>query len=525
METVNSISGDIQGLRREIGEKSIHAFAKSYFLHYLTCKPSFFHEELYELLFDTTQKRNKRIAIAAPRGSAKSSVVSLIYIIWSICYQKEKYISLISGTSAQAENFLRDIKSELETNKMLIEDFPEICEIGQKPKPPRWKKDEIITRNNIKVISLGASQKIRGRKHGQHRPTLIILDDVENDENIQSPDQREKLWDWFNKAVLKAGTSQTNVIVIGTIQHYDSLLAKLTDEKQIPGWYKKIYKSIIRESSRPTKWERWKDIYHRRVPYKGKVGSEIAYEYFLDNKEDMLKGTKVLWPEREDYYKLNVMRERSDSSSFDSEKQNEPHVSDRSHFNPKDFHYWDDGEFNSEDELLRILGSDLEMYGACDPSTGRQSRTGDFSAIITLARHIKTGNLYVLDADIENKPLDRLIEDIIVYRRKRSYTKFVFEINQCQKYVLDELKKRLEAEGLYTEIQEITHSTNKETRIRSLLPFVKSGTIRFSKRHGTLIKQLEHFPKGAHDDGPDALEMGFKACYKEHGDECVWFAI
>ncbi|MCA9566005.1 MAG: hypothetical protein KC561_21055, partial [Myxococcales bacterium] len=51
------------------------------------------------------------------------------------------------------------------------------------------------------------------------------------------------------------------------------------------------------------------------------------------------------------------------------------------------------------------------------------------------------------------------------------------------------------------------HDGNKKARIQSLEPWVASGRLRFSRRHAVLLEQLRQFPLGAHDDGPDALEM------------------
>ena len=56
-------------------------------------------------------------------------------------------------------------------------------------------------------------------------PDLLILDDIENDENVRTPEQRAKLDSWFKKAVSKAGDDYTDIVYIGTLLHYDSLLA------------------------------------------------------------------------------------------------------------------------------------------------------------------------------------------------------------------------------------------------------------------------------------------------------------
>ena len=108
----------------------------------------------------------------------------------------------------QSVDLLTAIKGELESNPLLIEDFPDVAEPpNSKPGPERWRKGDIITRNGVKVLALGAGQKVRGRKHRQHRPSLIILDDIESEADACSADQRETKMEWFRKAVMKAGTT------------------------------------------------------------------------------------------------------------------------------------------------------------------------------------------------------------------------------------------------------------------------------------------------------------------------------
>ena len=225
---------------KEIGKTNIMVFAKMYFTHYFKSEPCNFHRELCGLLEKMTEERAGRLAIAAPRGSAKSSYVGMIYVLWSICYSREKYIVILSDTTEQAEALLSHVKKELENNEALIRDFPDVCITEKDGKLPHWKKEEIITKNNIKITALSAGQKIRGRRNQQHRPTLIILDDIENDQNTQSPESREKLYDWFTKAVMKAGSKDTNVIFVGTIQHDDCLLARFTKD-EISGWQKRVW--------------------------------------------------------------------------------------------------------------------------------------------------------------------------------------------------------------------------------------------------------------------------------------------
>ena len=505
------VQADIQAQARSRAEQSLRAFSRLYLPHHLEKPPSRMHEDLYGILESLTQRPGARLAVAAPRNSAKSTLVTLLYPLWSICHRRYRFIVLLSDTADKAAEFLDHIKHELVNNPRLAEDYPDACErYGHYPRAPRWRADEIITANGIKVTALGVSQNIRGRRHVETRPDLIIVDDVETRENTQSAEARAKLDEWFNKSILKAGTKQTRVLVVGTIQHYDSLLARLTDRVKSPLWESKVYRSVISWSTRPELWETWSALLHRREELDGGTGTEAAEKYFEANREAMLEGTEVLWPENEDYYALMLMRESEGPASFDSEKQNEPVNPADCLFLEEEFHYWDD-RWESSAELIAAVGKNACWVGACDPSLGKSGKHADDSAIITLLRDSSTGTLYVIDADILRRKPDLIIESVLTYQRLRSYTRFAFESNQFQSLLADELTRRSNAEGLYLPVEPVQHSSDKLARIQSLQPLVRSGTLQFSRRHAVLLEQMRLFPKAAHDDGPDALEMAVAA--------------
>jgi len=505
------VQADIQAQSRSRAEQSLRAFGLLYLRHHLEKPPSRMHEELYEMLESLTQRPGARLAVAAPRNSAKSTLVTLLYPLWSICHRRHRFIVLLSDTADKAAEFLDHIKHELVNNARLAEDYPEACErSGRYPRAPRWRANEIITANDVKVAAQGVNQNIRGRRHVETRPDLIIVDEAENRENTQTAEARAKLDEWFNKSVLKAGSKETRVLVVGTIQHYDSLLARLTNRVKSPLWESKVYRSVERWSTRPELWGTWSALLHRREELDGDTGPEAAGKYFEANREAMLEDTEVLWPENEDYYALMLMRESEGPVSFDSEKQNEPVNPADCLFLEEEFHYWDD-RWESSAELIAAVGNNACWVGACDPSLGKSGRHADDSAIITLLRDSSTGTLYVIDADILRRKPDLIIETVLTYQRLRRYTKFAFESNQFQSLLADELTRRSNAEGLYLPVEPVVHSSDKLARIQSLQPLVRSGTLQFSQRHAVLLEQMRLFPKAAHDDGPDALEMAVAA--------------
>lgn len=505
------VQADIQAQARRRAQQSLRAFGRLYLPHHLEKPPSRMHQDLYQMLEALTERPGSRLAVAAPRNSAKSTLVTLLYPLWSICHGRHRFIVLLSDTADKAGEFLEHIKYELVTNVRLAEDYPEACERSRRyPRAPRWRANEIVTANGIKVAAQGVSQNIRGRRNVESRPDLIIVDDAETRENTLTAEARAKMDDWFNKSILKAGSKEARVLVVGTIQHYDSLLAKLTNNMRSPLWEGRVYRSVIQWSTHPELWETWAALLHRREELDGETGPPAALRYYEANKEAMLEGTEVLWPENEDYHSLMVMRESEGPASFDSEKQNEPVNPADCLFLEQEFQYWDD-RWKSPAELIESVGRNAVWVGACDPSLGKSGKHADDSAIISLLRDSSTGNLYVIDADIVRRKPDVIIDNILTYQRLRGYAQFAFESNQFQSLLADELARRSNEQGLYLPVEPVQHSTDKLARIQGLQPLVRSGTLQFSRRHTVLLEQMRLFPKAAHDDGPDALEMAVDA--------------
>jgi hypothetical protein len=145
------------------------------------------HRDLFKDLKDASINRPKRIAIAAPRGHAKTTLVSLAYVLWCAVYAREQYILLISATKELAAGLLKNVKNELQTNSLLLQDFPEVCyPPGARPAPKPWRDNQIVLRNKVAFKALGANQAVRGTKHGPFRPTLIVVDDLEDQEQVRS---------------------------------------------------------------------------------------------------------------------------------------------------------------------------------------------------------------------------------------------------------------------------------------------------------------------------------------------------
>lgn len=505
-ELGSSLVGE-DGIRRMLGAVDLEFFGRAYFPHYFNKPSPTFHSDLDLLwtsgvmkdIYPITSKEarkigvedGKRRVVAAPRGHAKSTTLTFKGVMHAVLYEYKHYPIIISDSSEQAEGFLESIKVEFEDNELLKEDFGDL--VGKV-----WRNNVLLTKSGVKIEAIGSGKKIRGRKHRNYRPDLIILDDVENDENIRTPEQRKKLESWFLKAVTKAGDYYTDIIYIGTLLHYDSLLAKTLKN---PSYQAIKYKAVISFAKNEELWDKWEFIY---TDLDNKDRELEALNFYNENKEKMLEGTKVLWEEKNSYLDLMKIKVSDGDSAFNSELQNEPISAEDCIFNEEWFEFYNEAEIN-------FNSKDYEFFGFIDPSLGK-SKKSDFSAIVTLAKHKSSGYMYVEGADIERRHPDRIIADVLAKEKYlkatygRGYKEIGAETNQFQWFLKEEIAKASAKVGLYLPLKEVNQNTDKTMRIQTLQPDIKNRYIKFNKRHKKLLEQLYHFPMGAYDDGADALE-------------------
>ena len=439
-----------------------------------------------------------RRAIEAPRGHAKSTNFTFKDDLHAALYAYKHYIIILSDSSEQAEGFLADIKTELEENAALKEDFGAL-------EGKVWKASVILLANGVKIEAVGSGKKLRGRRHKEWRPDLIVCDDLENDENVNTPDQRKKLKNWYDKAVSAVGDTYTDIVYIGTLLHYDSLLAAVFRK---PEYECRRYQAVISWADDTTLWDAWERIYTDLTNPRHK---EDGLAFFESNRDEMLEGTAVLWEEKMSYYRLMCERVNIGTAAFNSEYQNDPIDPENCTFQEEWFDFWDDeGKQQPDFSDPKFL-----FIGANDPSLGK-NRKSDTSSIFAIAKDTSTGYLYVVIADIAKRKPDQIIEDALEASRrlkrdyKRPYYKFGVETVQFQYYFAEIMRQKAAAVGEYLPIEEINSTQNKDARIQSLQPFVKNGYIKFSKKHKTLLKQMTEYPMGKNDDGPDGLQMAVK---------------
>ncbi|WP_312938870.1 phage terminase large subunit [Oscillibacter sp.] len=501
-----------KGLRRQLGAIDLEYFGRAYLAHYFIRESPPFHGELDRIWREGVMKGQDpakdasaisradgcRRAIEAPRGHAKSTTFTFKDDLHAAVYAYKHYIIILSDSSEQAEGFLTDLKTELEENAALKEDFGDL-------EGRVWKASVILLSNGVKIEAIGSGKKIRGRRHKQWRPDLIVCDDLENDENVNTSDQRKKLRNWFYKAVSKAGDTYTDIVYIGTLLHFDALLANVANN---PSYKTVKYQGVISFAANTELWDAWESIY---TDLSNDARQEDAKEFFEARSAEMLEGTEVLWEQKLSYYDLMVIKISEGEASFNSEIQNDPIDPESCAFQEEWFDIYDDDGKTVPD----FSAPNFLFVGANDPSLGKNKKS-DTSIIVAVAKDMKTGYMYVLIADIAKRTPDQIIIDAIEDSRrlqrdyKRPYYKFGVESVQFQSYFADIMAQKSAEAGEFLPIEKINSVQNKDARIQSLQPYVKNGYLKFSKKHKALFKQMLEYPMGKNDDGPDGLEMAVK---------------
>ena len=499
---------------RKESERDPQLFAQNFFPHHTRLQFGLMHRVIFTLYTRTLrpcpleQRPARRLAIAAPRGAAKSTLKTLILPIHATLYARERYVVIVSATLKQAQQRLHNIQAEFRTNERLREVFQE--ELKRKGK---WT-GKSINLNGVQIEVYSAGTELRGISHRQWRPTLILLDDVENSAGARSIQRRDKLFEWYNEVIENLGDTYTAIEIVGTLLHPDSLLARLLKR---PDFDARVFRSIERFADRADLWEQWRSLYSN---LDDPDRLETARRFFAQRRAEMTRGTRVLWQAKEDYYELMCQLATRGRSAFFKEKQNEPGAAEDVFFDLSRAVKFRRSADNTTLQVLPLSGGsvgsagfspshdlptpicqtlpapapsissaplsssfilppssfptplsssfilapssfptpstsptlplqDLIIAGFLDAATGSGARknTGDYAAIVTVGMD-RAGYLYVLDVWLKRAAPTAQIAAMFDLHEKWRYTLFGIETNCFQQLLLlpiEEERKRRKA--------------------------------------------------------------------------------
>lgn len=472
-----------------------------------------FHVEINDIMSDVSENRvNAQVAVAAPRSHAKSSYLSKAFPIHQIVYRLRKYVIIISETPNVSKGNMEWIRNQMKFNEKLRNDFGSLLS----PKDQAniqdnsesfiaWYTDsDGRPRQSALVEAASTGQALRGRNWNGSRPDLIICDDLEDARpggNASTPEQREKLRDWFSQTVVPLGDpkgERTAIVYMGTTVHFDALLMNVLYNRS--DFETRLYKAIISEPTNSDLWERLRLIYTDRENPNRQADAD---GFFNEHKAELLEGSEVLWKDVQPLYKLMKWKWDNGSKAFNTEYMNNPVDEESMIFDPNTFTYYEYSVDYMSDKYTVAMG--------VDPALGKER--GDYSAITVTAKDKETGVIYVIDSYGDRIKPDVLIEKVVERVLKYQPMVIAAEAVAMQEFLVDEMKNKLASYGYpsYTRVKKIYHRSRKELRIEAMLPPIENGSIRFNRSHSLLLEQFERYGQGEHDDLLDSLEFCISA--------------
>ena len=432
------------------------------------------HRQWWELV--TGQE--KFVAIAAPRGHAKSTSISLSYVLASVLFRNKKFVLVVSDTETQAALFLGSIKQELQENEDIIQLF------GVKRNDKGmvvFKKDtesdiivELEDGHTFRIIAKGAEQKLRGLIWNGTRPDLIVGDDMENDEAVMNKDRREKFRRWFYGALLPCRAQHGEVRIVGTILHMDSMLERL----------------MPRESDKQTTIEGLRTFTTRRQMWK-------SVKYKAHNQDFSL----VLWPEKHSEQSLKTIRqeyiEQGMPDIYSQEYLNIPLDESNTYFKKSDFL-----SLKEEDRQKK-----LNYYVAGDFAISEKERA-DWTVLI-IGGVDEDGFLHIKNVIRDRMDGLEIVETMLQVQRIYDPHAFGIEDTQITKAVGPFLQREMIHQNTFINLIPLKpHKQDKITRARSIQARMRAGGVKFDKSadwYQTLEDECMRFPRDKHDDQVDAL--------------------
>lgn len=395
-----------------------------------------------------------------PRGFSKTTLFNALIILIGL-FKVEEYVVYLSESATHAEMQLQNIKTEFESNEGIISLWGDL--VPDRGDPEKWTGNDIQLLNGFRVQALGRGGQVRGKNSRGQRPGLILLDDVEDEESVATDEQRKKTLRWLMGAVMKALPKRRGrVYILGTLLHRESMMMNAARD---PQWVVVRFGAML-----PT-------------------GAALDAK-FMTEKEWLA--------ERESYKRQGLL------DLFYMENQNEIHVdADNRVFKPEQWRT----EIMTRPQFVSVAV-------AIDPAISSKKKSA--AAAVGVVGMTTLGRLHVLDlySKVGMTPREQIDKYFEMHFRWQCTAHGVESIafQAALIHLLTEEMARKSAElnpltqqpygnDAYFAITPITHSQDKEGRIRGILaPRYASGYITHQRRFADLESEAIDFPNGKLDN-------------------------
>lgn len=474
-----------------------------------------FHNKLANILNTVSSKnRTARIAWGASRGSAKSALLTNNFSVHQLVFRLRKMILILSETLEGSKKFIKWAANQLKYNRKLRDDFG-ILLTENKVQNEMDTAEAFITSAGSKIEGTSVGRQVRGFRNGSVRPDLFLIDDAESRSSTNTAELREASKNWFNQDLMPAyDPLNTAVIFMGTLVREGSLLDYVLKERN--DFIRNKFPAIIKEPIRMDLWEEFTRIYCEYKPTKeeiqqaengemvGTPQKNAALRFFEDNREEMTRGSEVLWERRFPIQELMIEKINLETKAWNTEYMMITRTEEDQDFDSSRFINY------TLDEILDGNGNipnRFSLHGFWDVAGGRSKRT-DENSIVTVLKDNILDKFYVYDTWAEKCDMNVALDKAVELIRKFRHNQFTVETIGLSYDMYNQLQEKLRQQGIHgTRIKAKNHHKDyKNDRILALQPHLYNGDIKFLDHQTRIKEQFDNFERDKKNNKDDIID-------------------
>lgn len=492
-------SAEIQDILEEC-YTSTKIFAKTMFPERFYAPFTVLHDDIFDLIDSDAQL----VAIAAPRGIGKTSVVGLAKTAQAILYHDRKFIPYVSSTHDAAMLQTENLKRELVSNQMIKKIFGDVKTKNAFGMEESFSKKTWVGLETL-VMPRGAGQQIRGILYANNRPDLIIIDDFENTESVQNEVLRKKYKEWFHADLLKAVSRfdrNFKVIYIDTLKHEDSLLQDLLDN---PDW-ESIRLEICDDNYDPIAPEFFSkaDIMKEVAYHKQEGIMDVFYREYRNlpiSTEDPVFSSKDFRYFTESGDHIELERESEDKKVHWKDRKKSSSKANIIPFSK----YISDPDQAPDLAAGRIPIHDLLNVVIVDPAKTVKLQSAD-SAIIGIGVRRSSQQMFIRRVIAGKMYPNELYDNMFSMIQDINAMVFGVEVTGLNEFITQPIENELKLRGVSAMFEKLQARGKKEDRIAALAPYYRQGYIYHNPSCcAKLEAQLVGYPRSKLWDVMDAL--------------------
>ena len=445
-------------------------FSRHFFPRTARDEPASFHAELWRLLYNAEARYTN---IRVFRGSAKTSILR-VFSAQRIAYSLSRTILYVGRSEMAAVRSVEWLRGQIETNRRFTQTF------GLRP-GSKWRGNECQIYNSVLneaiwVVGVGITGSVRGLVLDDYRPDLIILDDVIDEENSGTLDQREK----------------TDELILGALKNS---LAPATEAPHSKLVMLQTPLHTGDSSSKALRDPQW---------------TSVRYGCWTPETEDLpLEDRKSAWPVRFPTDTLiadaKAAIQRNKHHIFAREMEVRLITPDTVKFRTDWLYYWDEASAPVNPRVI------LAIDPVPPPSEAQVAKgliDKDFEAIVAVGQTER--GFFLLEYE-QNKGHDPTWTVATIFRMAWKWRPLAIAVESIayQRTLAWILRQAMQQKGVFWPVREVTDTRNKFDRITdALTAAATSSKLHVHPSHVDFIADFASYPRIAKFDLLDAVSMG-----------------